>query len=410
MMTSAINLLRQKPFEEFTMNNIDYDRAILEAKELITHSKETFWIPATGASPRCYAEKLAHDIGMAQLQEHWASAVSPALFQQALTQCGFEWWVQVKTNNSNTVEVSQDNEEPNNGIDLHYDKDETVAEQFGLGIFPALSTVTYLLSDAALSSHPTLILNCTAAQPIGAPIHEMFISIPKQGKHVSFNGELLHGAPQQILPFSLTNQTPSSNETVSNNNSTNTRITFLVNVWIGHQPASVTPLPDSIAQALAAVSSAESEFSISQYDTTVALQSVPADWLTTTIVSSPDVNAESFGDWQVIPFVSAKSQWGKEESEAGLELYCWMPQIPLQAFHNAQQLRSAAGPNLKKPRRNAQSPEQSSQASTPLIASTSTSYQLVFIGEDCAAKLEYEEDEEGAEEFGDAFCGLVTSK
>jgi hypothetical protein len=71
-------------------------------------------------------------------------------------------------------------------IDLHFDKDERIAEAFGIGVFPQISTVTYL--NTAPSFQPTVILNTTASAPVGSPISNMYVSFPVPGKHVSFDG------------------------------------------------------------------------------------------------------------------------------------------------------------------------------------------------------------------------------
>ena len=31
------------------------------------------------------------------------------------------------------------------------------------------------------------------------------------------------------------------------------------------------------------------------------------------------------GDWEIIPFISADSDWGKDEDETGIELRMWIP-------------------------------------------------------------------------------------
>lgn len=397
----AMSLLRRELFSEFTIENVDYSAAIAQATNLVSLSKETFWLPAT-ASPRCYLEELAQGIGMAQLRHHLQSHVpSEAAFQQALALCGFEWWVQVK--HATNVDCNS-TEDINDGIDLHYDKDETIAEQFGLGIFPALSTVTYLTSaESTTSAHPTIILSCRASQPVGAPIREAVISLPARGKHVSFNGELLHGAPQQLLTFALANPTPAAGSAPQT--STNSRITFLVNLWIGHQPTAVVPLPDDFAQRLSGQSPGGS--------VPVALSPSPQTSISTTVVTSADASSDFLGDWTMIPFVSDKSQWGKDDAEAGLELYVWMPSVPLPALHAAQFNRPApAVKGASKKRRTDKSIDTTTNElrSSREIPSTCTSYRFVFASDDVAAKLEYEEDEEGADDFGDEFCGIVNVK
>lgn len=398
----AMSLLRRELFSEFAVEHIDYSTAITQATTLVTLSKETFWLPAT-ASPRCYLEELALGIGMAQLRHHLQSHIpSEAAFQQALSLCGFEWWVQVKHATDTDCNSTDD---INDGIDLHYDKDETIAEQFGLGIFPALSTVTYLTSaESATSAHPTIILSCRASQPVGAPIREAVISLPARGKHVSFNGELLHGAPQQLLSFALANPTSQANTAPKDNS--NTRITFLVNLWIGHQPTAVVPLPDDFAQTLAGGQSPVD-------GAPVVLCPSPQSSISTTVITSADASSDFLGDWTMIPFVSDKSQWGKDDAEAGLELYVWMPSVPLAALHAAQFNRPPpAVKGVAKKRRTDKSIDAtvSDLRSSQEIPPQCTSYRIVFASDDVAAKLEYEEDDEGANEFGDEFCGIVNVK
>ena len=65
-----------------------------------------------------------------------------------------EWWVQVKNFASHDESA----------IDLHYDKDENIADSFGIGVFPQISTVTYLNSSSRFQ--PTIIFPSTANDPV----------------------------------------------------------------------------------------------------------------------------------------------------------------------------------------------------------------------------------------------------
>jgi hypothetical protein len=67
---------------------------------------------------------------------------------------------------------------------------------------------------------------------IGRPIHKVYLSLPAQGKHLTFPGQWLHGAP-----FLSESATPGEAE--------GDRITFLVNLWINHHPANVERLNEN---------------------------------------------------------------------------------------------------------------------------------------------------------------------
>jgi hypothetical protein len=178
---------------------------------------------------------------------------------------GAEWWVQVKPAGSNKTPV-----------DLHYDKDEALAEAFCLGSFPTLSTVTYLTGDGTgghdenknasgapkddekssiicklggMDAAPTVVFPHTYHDDEDAPINAMLISHPLRGKHLVFDGRLLHGAPgHPALRLGGDNAAAGANETNNNTDMENDsllRVTFLVNIWRTGRPASVHILPSS---------------------------------------------------------------------------------------------------------------------------------------------------------------------
>ena len=132
----------------------DFDEACFDlpldvlAKECIylaSQSKETFWLGASQTeSPRNALEALAARI----FQHHTKD------FKFDPNISGMEWWVQVKNF------ASQDE----SAIDLHYDKDENIADSFGIGVFPQISTVTYLNSSSRFQ--PTIIFPSTANDPV----------------------------------------------------------------------------------------------------------------------------------------------------------------------------------------------------------------------------------------------------
>lgn len=99
-----------------TLQGSDISSSLVQhAQELVKHSKETHWVDKNcnldGLSP---LEKLSWN-----LFEHHAKQFGSAL-GDVMDRGGAEWWVQVK-----------DTSGQNTAIDLHYDKDEALAESFG---------------------------------------------------------------------------------------------------------------------------------------------------------------------------------------------------------------------------------------------------------------------------------------
>ena len=236
-----------------------------QAMELVQHSKETFWIPFHQTTTQndilrddttmCALERVACQIG----QQHMDSSC-------ALDGGGVEWWVQVKDLSTTTTTTPS--------IDLHFDKDEVVAESFGVGLFPTWSTVTYLTglnhhhpvdddknNDTSMSSSmPTLVVphcyhNDQQDDETHGRMDQMWVSYPHMGRHIVFDGQWLHGAPYHAglsRPFQTTNTTTAPPRDTK-------RITFLVNVWTNQGPAGVQPLPPEIRQALLAMEQQQQE-------------------------------------------------------------------------------------------------------------------------------------------------------
>ena len=107
--------------------------------------------------------------------------------------------------------------QPNNRSEhnFHIDKDELYLKKFGQLFIPILSTVTYL----STSSNPTLITNIPDKDKNFNNINKqnLIISFPKKLKHISFNGNYLHGV-KKIRNF--------DNELIDNN-----RIALMFNIW-----------------------------------------------------------------------------------------------------------------------------------------------------------------------------------
>lgn len=180
------------------------------------------WLAAT-AEPRCSLERLAKAI----FDKHTAGiAFDPKT-------SGAEWWAQVREGG-----------QPHEGIEFHWDVDEHFCDieagHDGVHVHPHLSTVTYLSEEGGA---PTVILHArcpTDATPgavakVYGPLSAGAVSWPRLGKTIVFDGSDLHGAvpPRgEGCPSGLR------------------RVTFLVNVWLGHRPHAVEPLPASLARSI----------------------------------------------------------------------------------------------------------------------------------------------------------------
>jgi hypothetical protein len=118
-------------------------------------------------------------------------------------------------------------------IGFHWDKDETLADVHGIKAYPQVSTVTYLSSAGA----PTVVLQHARNNIPGShSVPSGFVSHPAVGKHISFDGRLLHGVPAEISDSS----TPAAY----------TRVTFLANVWVNHALVGIEALPEHLAQQM----------------------------------------------------------------------------------------------------------------------------------------------------------------
>ena len=215
-----------------------------QAQILVQHSKDTFWIDSSPAksstnNTMCLLEALAYKI------LHFHS------HHDDVTYRGCEWWVQVKPtiDNNRTLSPPDDTDGEvedgatciNNAIEMHYDKDEDLAESFGLGVFPTKSTVTYLTTGG---TSPTLIFPRTYHDPTDVPLPYVYASYPVQGKHLVFDGSLLHGAiPLGCDQRSESNKGDTTQRDSNNENQAQFRVTFLVNLWKDHRPMGIQILP-----------------------------------------------------------------------------------------------------------------------------------------------------------------------
>lgn len=195
---------------------------------------------------------------------------------------GSEWWVQIrpKIKKGKQIYISTANGEGKHAIEqdeniatkngnhmvdddvhsilFHWDKDEELRGLTGGALFvhPHLSTVTYLTDRVGA---PTMILPCLADCTTGAPEfrcidHSYFVSCPKVGKHISFDGRFLHAAPSQLVLTSASLEDMLLNGTSASGGSPSSRITFLVNIWLNHRPLGVQTFPGSLLQRISTTS------------------------------------------------------------------------------------------------------------------------------------------------------------
>ena len=215
----------------------------------------TFWI-ARDHTPRCSLEQLAlevlafHEGGEGgegdQGGEGETGGLAEPHAEHSFT--GAEFWVQMRAVGGSSLADDSDAA----SIAFHFDCDEGTFTATGELIPPWLSTITYLADAGA----PTLILparpdsagevRCVAPsdEPLGA-----FVSYPVRGKHVSFDGRLLHGCPHSLSRRSpsIADATPEAEVEAGGGGR---RLTFLVNLWRRHSPRGPQRLPSRVATAL----------------------------------------------------------------------------------------------------------------------------------------------------------------
>ena len=119
-----------------------------------------------------------------------------------------------------------------------------------------VSTVTYLTGGGA----PTAVLDRRAEFDGGVssdPISAGALCYPKVGRHLSFDGRLLHAAPTELAAPET--QTAGTGEGTGGGagggrgaaaGEGEERVTFLVNVWLQHRPNGIRPFPEPMARQL----------------------------------------------------------------------------------------------------------------------------------------------------------------
>mmetsp|Transcript_8853 Transcript_8853/g.24529 ORF Transcript_8853/g.24529 Transcript_8853/m.24529 type:complete len:453 (-) Transcript_8853:19-1377(-) len=256
----------------------------------------TFWVPASGFSPRCSMEQMALDVF------HYHTRNLPKN-KFELKSSGAEWWVQLRpspkggrysvldkdpkdqTKRKDSSSGLSEDDLSKDGISFHWDKDEDLRLLMGGStyIHPHISTVTYLTDRGA----PTMAINCRIHPLQGEWMHpsqcdqvdaEAFLSWPLKLKHLSFDGRYLHAAPP-VLSIQEKKETPSSDDTQAPTDPREgrkaerrkRRATFLVNVWLNYHPINVDVFPVTMLDKMSGHSAAISETTTSNGASQVGL-------------------------------------------------------------------------------------------------------------------------------------------
>jgi hypothetical protein len=235
----------------------------------------TYFLPAL-MKPRCALEGLVQTIFQRHVQGLPEGMYKP-------DQSGAEWWTLVlgednqqekekekqqstktKKKNKPDEEHEEEEEEEEDDVGWHYDADYGLEDQApGLLLHPRVGTVTYLSNTGA----PTVITDCLTPKQgkvqtlDGLSISKAYVSYPKIGKHTSFDGRLLHGAPSDIFP-SLEALSKAKNgpeeppskrlktEPEQESDKPQPRITLLVNIWLNHCPMDAELLDDEVVEQM----------------------------------------------------------------------------------------------------------------------------------------------------------------
>jgi hypothetical protein len=235
----------------------------------------TFWVPSNGFQPRCSLEQMALDVFRYHAGSTSTSTSTSTTIQYDEETSGAEWWVQIRPSPEKVGRYAMHKEPEEDetattkdmtkeGISFHWDKDEDLRILCGGNIYvhPHISTVTYLTSIGA----PTLALNIRINNLTGEWIvpsssneneHvQGFLSWPRFGKHLSFDGRYLHAAPSDLMEkgaFEKQCHIPVDNPTPDDQKKLKRRyrrVTFLVNVWLNHKPFGIKPFPDTMIDKL----------------------------------------------------------------------------------------------------------------------------------------------------------------
>ena len=255
----------------------------------------TYWVSPDDDDdhpPRCFLERLALDVFHRHVPPPTSSDGGGCCCYDPRSS-GAEWWVQIRPSPPGTGRYSMLSTTgdgygmvDSGGIDFHWDKDEELWKMCGGSVFvhPHVSTVTYLTDLGA----PTVVLSRRVDAATGRYLDdgdgpsttttssartEGFVSWPRRGKHLSFDGRMLHAAPSDLMEegsFERQCADPRDDDDDDDDAAVvatgdgeddgdrtrktlarrRRRVTFLVNVWLNHRPIGVMPFPDGMVGKL----------------------------------------------------------------------------------------------------------------------------------------------------------------
>ena len=226
----------------------------------------TYFLPSQ-MLPRCALEALVQTIFKAHTSNLEEGVMIPE-------QSGAEWWTLVldedsesqneaTANESNKSQEEEDDDEEGDEVGMHFDADYGLEDQApNLLIHPRVATVTYLSDMGA----PTVVMQRRSPPPndvekksLEGPIQTSWLSHPKIGKHIAFDGRLLHGAPATFFPATTATVPGTQPPSKRAKPACSQRITLLVNVWVNHCPLDAEPLDDEICSQLSPLQQGENQ-------------------------------------------------------------------------------------------------------------------------------------------------------
>ena len=293
-------------------------RLIKQCQTLVSHTHETHWVDETMDTKESNNNNNNDDASLCDLEALALDIYRHHMEQSELDKtkgCGAEWWVQVKElypfDSTESRLVTAGN--PKEAVDLHFDKDEALAQVFGLGSFPALSTVTYLTEGGS----PTLVFPHRYNQPEDNQMENAFVSHPRLGKHLVFDGRLLHGAPSHP---SLRQVNSEAADATPAGKTPSLRVTFLVNIWLeGSRPCRLQRLDPVVREEINSVGQQR------QQNGTDDLSFERLEVPTISLDSEDDLPEEIRGRVE-LPFVSKGATWVTDtEEEPNLVLVTFPP-------------------------------------------------------------------------------------
>lgn len=227
----------------------------------------TFFVPCL-MKARCLLEALALDIFHTHVNALKLNDNSDGNSTFDPERSGVEWWTLVMD-----AAASSDDTNSDDDVGMFFDADYGLEDVLPCLIHPHISTITYLTDVGA----PTLILQKQSPTPeedvktsLEGSITTGFLSYPKVGKQVAFDGRLLHGAPSSFFPSLNSNKTHS-------NALLEKRVTFLVNIWFNHCPLDAELLSDNLLPKMTPYNHHEIDkpnYKLQSADTPDALESV----------------------------------------------------------------------------------------------------------------------------------------